>query len=136
MDTPIAPTQKRYARVLLWVAAAGQIALFAGYVVYLTGLLPPRVPPQRIAQEWHLSAPEFTRKLELQSGWSWVRHIGSGDVVSYATVVFLALGTNICLLVAAASYIREKNRKYAVIVMLQIVVLLIAASGLVTAGSY
>ena len=56
--------------------------------------------------------------------------------MSYATIVFLAFGTNICLLVAAFSYLQEKNGKYAVIVLLLSVVLLIAASGLVASGSH
>jgi len=135
MDTPVSPTQSRYARMLAWVAAAGQVALFAGYIVYLSGVLPPALPPERIAQEWHLSAAEFTRKLELQTGWSWIRRIGTGDAVSYATVIFLALSTNICLPVAAVRYIREGDGKYGAIVILQTIVLLIAASGLVAAGS-
>ena len=40
MDLPL--TQRRYARVLHWIAIAGQIALLVGYVVYLSNLLSPK----------------------------------------------------------------------------------------------
>jgi hypothetical protein len=130
----ISKTQKRYAHVLYWVAAVGQILLVLGYIIYVSKLLPRETPIERITQAWHLSAAELTDELGLETGWNWIRKLSYGDSISYGALVMLALGTNICLLVAAVSYFREKNRKYAFIVILQIVVLLVAASGIVSGG--
>jgi uncharacterized membrane protein len=128
----VSKTQKRYAKVLSWVAAIGQLLVVVGYIIYLSKLLPMETPIERITQAWHLSAAEFTDELGIETGWNWLRKLSHGDIISYGAIVLLALGTNVSLLVAAVSFLQEKNGKYTLIVILQLVVLLIAASGIVS----
>lgn len=132
----VSKTQKRYARILYWVAAIGQMLVVVGYILYLSKLLPTATPIETITQAWHLSAAEFTDELGMETGWNWLRKLGYGDIISYGAIVLLALGTNICLLAAGVSFLQEKNGKYALIVILQIVVLLIAASGIVSGAGH
>jgi hypothetical protein len=116
--------------VLAWVAICGLALLGLGYLAYLARLVPLSVPIEAIAENWHLRAEELTEKLHLPHGWAWTADWKHADVLSFATVVFLASGTIACLAATFVSFIREKDAAYAIIVLLQIAVLLVAASGI------
>jgi hypothetical protein len=126
----VSSPQLTYAGIQHWIALIGQIILALAFVLYVLNILPQKAPIDDIANFWHLSAEEFNEKLDIPTGWSWVSYLGHSDIISYATIIFLALGTFFCLTGAAVSFIREKNVTYTIIVILQILVLLTAASGI------
>ncbi|NTU59187.1 MAG: DUF1634 domain-containing protein [Chlorobiaceae bacterium] len=129
--------QLAYAKTLDYVAHSVIIVMAAGYFLYLTGLLPLSVPIETIAGNWHLSASRLQAKLHLASGWSCFTRpegIFHGDIVSYISVIFLSLATLICLVSAFLVFIGEKKRLYSAITLLQVIVLLVAASGILSAG--
>ena len=127
--------QLAYAKTLDLVSHAVMLALSAGYLAYMLQLLPLEVPVETIAGNWHLSASAMQAKLHLSSGWSCFSNLPAllhGDALSYASVVFLALGTLICLASAATVFFSEKKHLFLVITTLQVIVLLVAASGIMT----
>ncbi len=128
----VSRTQLIYAGIQHRIAIIGQIILALAFGLYILNVLPQKAPIEDIAHHWHLSAEEFNEKLDIPTGWSWVSYLDHSDIISYATIVFLALGTFFCLTGAAISFIQEKNVTYTIIVILQILVLLTAASGIVT----
>ncbi|MEI6652905.1 MAG: DUF1634 domain-containing protein, partial [Chlorobiaceae bacterium] len=81
--------QLTYAAVLSWTSTLGIIFIVAGYLVYVFQLLPTAVTPAEIAMQWHLRASEFHKAVPVPSGWDWVSQLGRGDVLSYASVVYL-----------------------------------------------
>ncbi len=126
--------QTVYARVLEIVSHVGFVFLSVGYLVYVMQLLPLSVPIEAIAGNWHLKASEMQQKLQIPAGWSFVSStaaLGKGDVLSYLSILYLAMATVICLVFAITAFYREKNYLYTAIAVLQVVVLLVAASGLV-----
>ncbi|HWR01294.1 MAG TPA: hypothetical protein VN371_05475 [Chlorobaculum sp.] len=126
-----------YAKTLDYVAHTVIVVMAVGYLLYMTQLLPLSVPIETIAGNWHLSATSMQAKLNLPCGWecfSAPAGILHGDVLSYISVIFLSLSTLICLASAVAAFISEKKYLYSTIAILQVLVLLVAASGIMSAG--
>ncbi len=126
--------QLDYAAVLGVCSTIGMLFIAAGYLIYLSGFLPSAAPASEVAMHWHLKASEFHKAVQVPSGWNWVTDLGRGDVLSYASINYLALVTVICLSWIVPSFIREKDRIYTVMTILQVAVLLFAAAGIVSGG--
>jgi hypothetical protein len=126
--------QLDYAAVLGITSTIGMVLIAAGYIAYLSGLLPSAVPAEEVARNWHLKASEFHRAVHFPAGWDWTGYIGLGDVLSYASINYLALVTVICLVWIVPSFLREKDRIYTVLTILQVIVLVAAAAGIAGGG--
>lgn len=128
-------TQIRYAEVLHWIALIGLVLLVATFALYLSGLIPPLVEPSEVTQMWHLSAEEYTETNNIPTGWGWIQEIVHGDMLAFASLVLLASGTIICFIITLFSFLKDKDWIYSGIIILEIFVLLLAASGLVAGGN-
>ena len=111
------PEQRRYARVLAVSVTVGMVALFAAFAAYLLGLLPTRVPIERL--------PEI---------WSQPARPALADLPSLAPIGWLALCSCAGLAAALHLYLRREDTLFAAICALQIMVLALAASGIFTLG--
>jgi hypothetical protein len=129
--------QLAYAKTLDYVAHSVIIVMAVGYLLYLTELLPLTVPIETIAGNWHLSSAHLQAKLNLPCGWECFTSpagLFHGDIASYISVIFLSLATLICLASAVTVFISEKKHLYSAIATLQVIVLLVAASGIMSGG--
>ncbi|NTU96351.1 MAG: DUF1634 domain-containing protein [Chlorobiaceae bacterium] len=126
--------QLDYAAVLGVTSTVGMVLIAAGYIAYLCGLLPSAVSAEEVARNWHLKASEFHKVVHFPSGWEWTGFLGLGDILSYASINYLALVTVICLAWIIPSFVREKDRIYTVMTILQVFVLVFAAAGVVGGG--
>jgi len=126
--------QMAYARVLSWTSTFGIIFIIAGYLIYVFQLLPFAVAPEAIAAQWHLRAAELHKAVPVPSGWDWIGQLGRGDVLSYASIVYLSSATIICLGAIIPVFIREKDHIYTTVTILQVLVLLFAATGVISGG--
>jgi uncharacterized membrane protein len=129
--------QLAYAGTLEIVAHTIIVVMALGFVLYIFNLLPLTVPVETVAANWHLNATKLQMKIHHHCGWSCFTDLHTfmhGDAVSYASVIFLSMATLICLVTASIAFFREKNRLYLTITILQVLVLLVAASGKLTSG--
>ncbi len=126
--------QLTYATVLSWTSTLGIIFVVAGYLVYVFQLLPSTVPPSEVAMHWGLRAAELHKIVPVPSGWDWIYQLGRGDVLSYASVVYLSSVTMLCLAVIIPLFLKEKDMIYSVMTLLQVLVLVFAAAGIVSGG--
>lgn len=115
-----------------WIDLGTRLALVllvGGFLAYVSGLLPPHVPPQDLARMWGLPLREFLAASNSPTGWGWLALASRGD---YLNVVGVAVLASIII----AAYLRilpvlaQRARIYAFIAVAEIVVLLGAASGL------
>ena len=130
----IDPVQLIYARVLDLASHLGMALIAIGYLVYVLQLLPLSVPIDAVAGNWHLRASVVQQKLHMPAGWSFMEAGGTllkGDVISYLSIIYLAMATILCLAFSSMTFFREKNYIYTVIALLQVAVLLFASSGVV-----
>lgn len=124
------PRRMAYAALLHRCVNAGFLMLLVAFGLYASGLIEAHVPLETMAAQWHLSAPAFMAANQLEGGWSWLRLIHRGDYLCMAGLAFLALTTVFCYLRVLPFFLREKKHTLAVIIVIEVAVLLIAASGI------
>jgi uncharacterized membrane protein len=110
------------------------VLLVLGFLVYVAGVLPARVPIEHLPRYWGLRAAEYLRLAELPRGWGWTRLVAYGDFANYVGIASLGGLTILCYLAVLPILVRQRDTAYVIIVLVQLVVLLLAASGLVSVG--
>ena len=128
------PQQLRYARVLDAGMKFGLGVLILGFLAYVTGIVPARVPFEELAQLWGLAAPDYLRATDASGGWAWLTMLGRGEVLPVFGIAILCGVSLACLTTLLPAYAARGDWIYFAIVALNIGVLALAASGVLTAG--
>ena len=122
------PEELRYARVLSLGARIGLLALIVVFALYVSGAIPPLVPLATLPEYWKLSAREFVALTHHPTGWGWLAQIGFADIATLAPIAFLAGASVLCSLAVLPQFVRRRDALHAVILILQVVVIVLAAS--------
>ena len=122
--------QVRYGRGLAWGARVGFALLLIGFVAYMTGLVDPHVPIERLAALWHRPAGEMMREVGLPPGWAWSQLIHRSDMLMLAGVALLASCSLACLAAVIPLFHARRERVFVIVCAMQIAVLLLAGSGI------
>lgn len=126
--------QLKYAGILQKISLSGLGVLIVGFIVYVSGILPNIVPVRKIPELWGLRVDEFIEKTGMPTGWGWVPLLHNGDMLSFLGVVVLSAASLICFCMVLPTFVKKKDTPLVVIVSLQIIILLLAASGLIAGG--
>jgi hypothetical protein len=124
----------RYAKVLDIGVKAGFVLLVLSFATYLTGILPPHVAFDQLPMYWGLPVSEFVKATNTPTGWGWLRLIAEGDIVNLVVIAYMAGLSAICCLAVLPIFARRGEKVQLVLAVLQIVVLVLAASDILTAG--
>jgi hypothetical protein len=124
----------RYARVLDIGVKAGLVLLVLSFATYLTGILPPHVAFDQLPKYWGLPVSEFVKATNTPTGWGWLRLIAKGDIVNLVAIAYMAGLSAICSLAVLPIFARRGEKVQLVFAVLQIVVLVLAASDILSAG--
>jgi len=130
----IAPEQLRYAAWLQWSGWIGMTSLVIAFIVYATGALAPLISFDQLPQAWRLPAGEMLQLTGQSPGWGWVRLLDRGDVINLVGIGFLASCSAAPLLAVVPIYLKRGDRVFAILCLLQVAVLIMAASGIVRLG--
>jgi hypothetical protein len=132
------PTREQimYANLLLMGMLAGIIIMLVTYAIYLSGILPAHVDMQVISANWGKGIHEYLEITHSPHGWGWTALLMKGDFLNYIGFILLAGMTIICYLVLVRGYSRQKDWIFAVISILEIIVLSVAASGILGGGGH
>ena len=122
-----------YSRLLAWGTRIGLALLVLSFLAYATGLVAPHLPIEEMPKIWGSPAPAYLQAAGLQAGWDWARLLPRADMLSLAAMAFLASCSAACLAAASAIFFRIGERPVAIICLLEIAVLALAASGVLTA---
>ncbi len=128
-EIELSDATKRYAAVLQVCALTGIALLFITFVIYSFSLLPSEITAQQSSELWHLGADEYRDATGRSGGWGWIRSIFTGRELAFSALNLLAFGTVFALLVVLPVFVRERNYWYTAIAVLQIIVLIAAATG-------
>ncbi|MBF0137343.1 MAG: hypothetical protein H7833_18745 [Magnetococcus sp. DMHC-1] len=123
-----------YARLLNIGWKIGFAMLLVSFAIYIFGLLPGVIPLEEMHQYWSISARDYLAKAHLHTGWSWVHLVNKGDYLNYVGIAFLAMITLVCYLRIIPVLLKKKDFVYFVLAMLEVVILALAASGILAAG--
>lgn len=130
----VAAEQLLYARILGILSKTGLAWLVVSFTFYAAGFLPPVIPFEDLHRYWSLSREEYLKAAGIDTGWSWLYLIGHGDFLTFTAVAILAATTIVCYAAVIPSYLRRGDRIYGSLAVIEIAVLAIAASGILTAG--
>lgn len=128
--------QLAYASILskgTWAALGLLIVLFT---VYISGVLPNVVDFEKLQTYWTLPVSDYIHQTDSPTGWGWLRLINHGDMLTYVGIALLAGMTILSYLRALPIFLRKKDKPYTIIILIELAVLLLAASGLLTAGGH
>ena len=125
-----------YARTLEKGMLIGLFLLFVTFPLYVLGIMNPYIPLNAVSRYWSLSVADYLHAAEVEAGWSWVTMLGYGDFVNFIGVAFLAGTTVICYLSIIPTLLRNNDKIYAVLALVQVLVLSVAASGILGSGGH
>jgi hypothetical protein len=128
------PEQVRYAKILERGMQLGLLLLVITFPLYLFGVLTPHVPLEKMPEYWTLDTHEYLEKAGVGTGWSWISLLGRGDYLNFAGIAILASVTVICYLSVIPLLIKRKDFVYALLAVVQVAILLLAASGILAVG--
>ena len=133
-SNPVPDEQLRYARLLDITSKIGFAALVAGFVAYAFGWLEEHVTVAELPRFWGLPLAEYLARTDTPTGWGWLAQLHKGEFAGLIGIVILAGCSIVCLLAIIPTYVRRRDHVYAGICAVEILVLLLAASGVLTAG--
>jgi hypothetical protein len=106
--------------------------LVVTFALYVLGLVEPLVPPQELARLWQLPVDRYVAATGAPTGAGWLRVLAKGDYLN-------VLGLSLFALLALACYARlvplllsQGRRVQALFAALQVLVILAAASGVLS----
>jgi len=128
------PEQVRYASILEKGMYIGLLILFITFIIYAFGLMKPYTPKDNISACWIMSVHDYLECTNIKSGWSWVGMLKYGDFLNFIGIAILAGATIICYLSIIPILVKNKDRVYAVLAFLEVLILGLAASGILRVG--
>ena len=131
-EVAIAVEQFRYAAVLEIGVRIGFILLVAAFGAYVAGIAPAHVSLDRLPHLWALPADEYAVQASIPRGWGWVKLLHRGEILSHAAIAVLAGVSIVCFGALASVYRKRGDPVYFAIAVVQIIVLVVAASGVLT----
>lgn len=134
IETP--KEQLIYAEILFWGCWGGLALMAVTYIIYLTGFLPPHVAMDQITVLWSKPVGTYLAEGKVPMGWGWLALLGKGDFINFLGIVLLAGLTIVAYLPLIPAFLRKKDMAFAVIAILEVVVLSVVASGLVGGGGH
>lgn len=135
-QNPKAEIQLFYARIIDWAAKLGFLLVLMTFAVYITGMLTPYVPLEHLPRYWSLSASGYLEATHIQTGWAWLGELHHGDFLNYVPIAMLAGVTIFGYFCLVCKFFRNREVILGIMVILQIVVLLVAASGTLRIGGH
>lgn len=128
------PEQRRYADLLVWGTRVGLVVVLLGFVAYVSGLVAPQVPVERLPQLWTLPLHDYLAQTGTPTGWGWTALVQRSDILSLAGIALLAGCSVLCLLSLVPLYAARGDKAFVFVCLADAAVVLLAASGILTGG--
>lgn len=126
--------QVRYAQWLAWGTRLGLALLVLSFLAYIARLTTPHVPIERLPSLWSLPSGQFLRETGMDPGWNWLSLIHRGDMMNLFGIALLASCSIACLAAVIPLFHARGERAFVAICVLQVAVLVSAASGFLGGG--
>lgn len=140
MSVEPTPEQLRYARGLDVGMRLGLVCLFISFPLYILDIVKPHVPVEKTLACWCLRAngehgeAGYNEKVGVKPGWGWVKELPSSDFLNLVGISVLGSVTVCCYLALIPLLVRREDWIYVVLAVLQILILVLAASGVCSFG--
>ncbi len=123
-----------YASLLGKGMMIGLIMLFVTFAIYVFGIMGSYIPVEELSQYWGMSVTEYLKATNIPDGWGWVNMLQYGDFLNFVGIAVLSGITILCYAAIIPTLIKNGDKVYALIAAAEVLVLALAASGLVAGG--
>jgi hypothetical protein len=128
--------QVAYAKLLDTGMKLGLLMLVISFFIYILGILVPHVPVNELPKYWSLPVKEYLQTTNIHTGWSWLGMLGKGDFLNFLGIAFLSSITIICYIRIIPILFRKKDTVYGILAIIEVLVLVLAASGVLKSGGH
>jgi len=128
--------QLTYARFLDAGMKIGMLALIVTFIVYVFGILTPHIPVSDLPKYWEMPVKEYLKATGIHPGWSWLGMLGKGDFLNFLGIAFLSGVTILCYMTVIPIFFRKKDPVYGILAIIEVLVLALAASGILKGGGH
>ena len=128
------PEQLLYAKILERGMYLGLLVLFVTFGLYAFGILDPYIPLDKISNYWSMNVNDYLEHAEIKAGWAWLGMVKYGDFINFIGVAILAGVTIICYAAIIPTLLKNNDRVYAILAVLEVIILSAAASGILAVG--
>jgi hypothetical protein len=128
--------QVLYAKILGWGMYSGLLILFITFALYVFGIMDPYIPLNKISNYWSMSVHDYLEYAGIKDGWAWVGMITYGDFVNFIGIVILAGVTIMCYAAIVPTLLKNRDIVYAIMAVLEVIILSAAASGFLAVGGH
>lgn len=125
-----------YANVLNIGMLIGLLGLVVTFIIYASGILSPKIPLPEVQNYWVMPVHEYLEKSGIHAGWSWLGNLGYGDMLNFVPIAFLSGITIFCYAAIVPGLRKKKDTAYVVLAVIEIIVLVVAASGILGTGGH
>ncbi|MBW2060424.1 MAG: DUF1634 domain-containing protein [Deltaproteobacteria bacterium] len=133
-ELAVRPEQVRYAGILEKGMYLGLGILLFTFAIYALGIIKPYIPTDEISRYWGLNVHDYLLQTDIKNGWGWLGMLRYGDFINFIGIAILAGVTIICYLAIVPVLFKNNDRIYAVLALLEAVILSLAASGILAVG--
>ncbi len=130
----ISNEQQRYATWLSWGSRSGLAILIVTFLAYVFSLMPVRIPLDQMPSVWNLSSHDYLQQTGAPTGWGWITLIAQGEFAGLLGIAWLSGCSLLCLISVMPVYARRGDWVYVILCIVALLVQLLAASGILTAG--
>ncbi len=130
------PAQLHYADTLFYGALLGFVMMLITYALYVFGILEPQISLQELPRLWSQNAATYRAAGNIPQGWGWLALVHKGDMCNFVGMAILASLTIFCFVQLAWNLGKAKQWMMMSIAIVEVLVLSLAASGILVAGAH
>ena len=135
-DTNAPAEQLVYANILFYGCWSGLALMLVTYILYVTGIMDPYVSMDNVVKYWALPVGQYLADNNVPTGWGWSTLLNHGDFLNFLGIALLGGLTIVAYVPVTLAYFKKKDYAFALIALLEVLVLCFAASGIVGGGAH
>ena len=125
-----------YASILNKGMMIGFVGLVITFFIYGAGIFKPVIPIGEVQNYWVMPVSDYLHETGIEAGWAWIGKLGYGDMLNFLPIAFLSGLTIVCYLAILPGLLRKKDTAYVVLAIVEVIVLTVAASGILGTGGH
>lgn len=132
--------QLLYARILAVGMYIGLAILLVTFTLYLSGAVQSAVPIKELSGYWDMSADKYLDAINMHylhrdhalHGWWWISAVVHGDYLNFVGIALLSVVTLVCFVGIVPTLVAKRDWVYVAIAVTEVVILALAASGILS----
>jgi hypothetical protein len=130
------PEQVTYANLLFYGSWGAIAILLITFGIYVSGFFESYIPINEVSKYWSMPVSQYVHEANVPIGWGWASLLGKGDFLNFIGIALLAGMTIVCFIVILPYYVKQKDIAFVVLIILEVLVLSLGASGLLGTGGH